>query len=123
MPLLALVFLPNIHGVFMSRLSLFMVLPFVGLLACTPAAKDDTQDSSGVPGLSGANLYRTYCSSCHAEDGTGTVQAPPLQDEVESESVESLIRTILEGDDDMEPVDVTQEEAEAIVDFLKNELF
>jgi mono/diheme cytochrome c family protein len=107
----------------MSRLSLLQVLPFVGLLACTPASKDDTQDSSSVPVVTGADLFRTYCSSCHAEDGTGTEQGPALQEEVERESVESLIRTILLGDDDMEPVDVTQAEAEAIVDYLKNELF
>ena len=106
----------------MSRLSLLMILPFAGILACAPASKDDTQDSSTVPPLSGADLYRTHCSGCHADDGKGTEEVPALLEEVEKESEESIIQIILQGDGDMEPVEVTQEEAEAIVDFIKNEL-
>jgi mono/diheme cytochrome c family protein len=107
----------------MSRITLALACSLLGLFSCTPADKTNTGDSGGEHIASGAELYRTYCSACHAENGTGTDQGPPLQNEVDEKSEADLVEIILQGDDEMEPVDVTQAEAEAIADFLKNELF
>lgn len=107
----------------MFRISLICACTLLGLLSCTPADKAGTGDSGSEHIASGADLYRTHCSACHGEDGNGGDQGPPLQEEIEEASNEDLVEVILLGDDDMDPVDVTQAEAEAIVDFLKNELF
>jgi mono/diheme cytochrome c family protein len=90
---------------------------------------DDTSESvdTAPPEFTGIELYEINCASCHGIDGTGPENGPDdgpdLQQEVENHSDAQLIDFILNGKGDMEPVDVTEEEAVKIVDYLRNELF
>jgi|GEM_PF-4524883 len=76
-----------------------------------------TGDDGGAP--DGASLYATYCASCHGASGEGAASGPPLESEVNRHTDEELIAVIQEGDGSMPAIDVTDEEAQAIVDFMR----
>jgi mono/diheme cytochrome c family protein len=90
---------------------------------------DDTSESvdTAPPEFTGVELYEINCASCHGIDGTGPENGPEdgtnLEQEVERHTDAQLIGIILNGEGDMEPVDVTEDEAVKIVDYLRNELF
>lgn len=87
----------------------------------TPTPTEDTSlptdDSSTTPGLDGAQLYADTCAGCHGADGHGG-SAPDLSRELGKTDAQ-LIEIILNGDGRMPPQDVTQEEAQAIVDWMR----
>lgn len=95
----------------------------VAIFACTPAEKDSLQETGDVHLASGQSLYGTYCSACHGESGNGSDQGPSLEEEVVENSEEDIVDVILNGDDNMEPVDVSEEEAAIIAAYVKNDLF
>jgi mono/diheme cytochrome c family protein len=71
----------------------------------------------------GQELYQIHCGDCHGIDGRGTDTGPDLKPELEHHSDAKIMDVILNGDGDMNPVPVTEEEATTIVDYLRNELF
>ena len=81
----------------------------------------DTNDSTGEDTASdGATLYATHCASCHGAQGEGG-SGPELEPQLHHTD-EDLVRFILEGRGEMAPIDVTEEEAIAIVAWIR-ELF
>jgi mono/diheme cytochrome c family protein len=106
------------------RLTLLNSLVFMACVACggdgttatdSPVATDS---SASTESQSGEELYLYRCSGCHGEDGGGTAAGPNIRNEL-GKSDEALIRVILEGEDDMDPVNVTEEEAQLIVDYMR----
>jgi mono/diheme cytochrome c family protein len=91
--------------------------------ACASADKDGLQETGDAHLASGKSLYGTYCSACHGETGNGSDQGPSLEEEVVENSEEDIVNVILNGDDDMEPVDVSEKEAAIIAAYVKNDLF
>ncbi len=89
----------------------------------TASSSDDTGSTTGTEDpLTGEELYRLHCASCHGEDGGGTSSGPGLAGEVSRHSDADLIGVILDGKHDMPAIDVTEDEAGQIVDYLR-ELF
>ena len=93
------------------------------IFACASEEKDSGQETGDVHLASGQSLYGTYCSACHGETGNGSDQGPSLEEEVAESSEEDIVDVILNGDDDMEPVDVSEAEAVNIAAYVKNDLF
>jgi mono/diheme cytochrome c family protein len=118
----------------MNRTVLLLLLT----LACGDTKDDDTEsdDTAADTGeyeleddvddddepLSGEELYAMHCASCHGATAEGTDDGPGLGHEVERHSDSDLVRVILDGDDDMPAIGVTEDEAQRIVDYLR-ELF
>ena len=115
----------------MFRLILVPVL----LLACKSEGPTDSVNETGLTEdtsepvdtapveLTGKELYEIHCTDCHGFDGRGTDTGPDLKPELEHHSDTKIMDVILNGDGDMNPVPVTEEEATRIVDYLRNELF
>lgn len=78
-----------------------------------------TAGDGGDTEASGAELYDMHCQVCHGSDGRGTPDGPDLAREVENHDDAFLVTVILEGKGDMEPVDVTPDQAQRIVDYLR----
>ena len=114
-----------------------LTLVLISTLACTPKGEDsaatddsaapaddsasDSADSGGEDtAVDGATLYATHCASCHGDQGQGA-SGPGLERELHHTD-EELVRVILEGKAEMSPVDVTEEDAYAIIAFVR-ELF
>jgi mono/diheme cytochrome c family protein len=93
------------------------------IFACASADEDSAQETGDVYLASGESLYGTYCAACHGETGFGTYQGPALAEDIGEISEEQIVDIILNGDDDMEPVDVSEEEAVRIAAYVKNDLF
>lgn len=85
------------------------------------SATDDSSaaDDTGELEMDGAVLYSTYCSPCHGDDGTGTNAGPNIIPELGRHDDSFITDVILNGHDEMEPVDVTAEQAQAIVDWMR----
>lgn len=75
---------------------------------------DDDDDTSGLDGMA---LYSTHCVACHGADGEGGVAPDPMTDVIPGATLESIMTQILEGGGFMGPVNVTDEEAEAIAQY------
>jgi len=110
-------------------------LLFLALLAC-PASPDSGGDTAtdtsndtaadtdtGVEeALTGAELYEAHCSACHGDDGTGVRnQGPNIVPELAKLSDEQIVEIILNGKgrNEMPAIGVTEEEAQRIVDFMR----
>lgn len=112
----------------MTRL-LLMSLLLAGCVGETDkdlATADDSGDDSTSPEDSpgppdGAALYGEHCARCHGEDARGGRGGPDLSVELRLSDAQ-LIAIILNGEDDMPPADVTEAEAQAIVDWLRANL-
>ena len=74
--------------------------------------EDPTADTQGK------QLYGTYCASCHGADALGTGLGPDLLEEVAEESDTELREVIQEGDDDMPPIPLTDEQANEVIAYL-----
>lgn len=90
--------------------------------AGTDGGTDGSTDGGTVTEVTGADLYADHCAVCHGEDARGTSSGPDLKREVENHNDDQIIRVILFGEDRMDPIDVTEDEAQMIVDYLR-ELF
>ncbi len=66
----------------------------------------------------GEELYTTHCAACHGADGNGSASGPGIVHELHHSDPE-LVAVILNGKGEMAPVAVTQEEAEAIVAYMR----
>ncbi len=85
-----------------------------------PDTDTDTDTATDTDtGPDGESLYGTHCEACHAADGTGSGVGPDITHELHH-SDEQLIQVILEGDGDMDPVAVSADEAQLIVDFMRS---
>lgn len=85
----------------------------------------ETGDDSGEVGElppTGEGLYAVHCERCHGADGDGTDDGPELGAGVGRHSDGQLVNTILNGEGDMPAIGVTDDEAQLIVDYLR-ELF
>ncbi|MES2641756.1 MAG: cytochrome c [Myxococcota bacterium] len=112
--------------------ALLPVVLSAALLGCTgPSDKDDTgaaadtdtdtdsdTDTDTDLGPDGAALYSANCSSCHGDSAEGTRSAPPLEGEMRLSDTQ-LVGIIRNGKEEMPAVDVTEEEALAIVGWLR----
>ncbi len=80
---------------------------------------DTDTDTGGAP--DGAALYAEHCAGCHGEDGTGTREGPDLTREIGRMTDEQIVQIILNGAgrDEMPAIEVTEAEAQAIVDFMR----
>lgn len=88
----------------------------------TDASETDTPsdtDATDTEALDGGELFSTHCSSCHGSDGTGTGNGPNIVGEVSRHSDEDIIDVILNGEDRMPAIEVTEEEAQLIVDWMR----
>ena len=98
---------------------------FLGLcLSCSGASSDSSTNpasDSGVSSAVGSDLYASHCSGCHGSAGEGADEGPELTHTAHKED-DQIIQVILEGKGSMQPVDVTESEAQRIVDHLR-ELF
>jgi mono/diheme cytochrome c family protein len=108
----------------MRTLLLAAVLP-LSLLACTGTSdKADTAEAADTDtdtAPDGAALFSANCASCHGESAEGTRTAPGLEREM-GLSDSQLIRIMQDGKEEMPAIEVTDTEAQAIVDWLR-ELF
>lgn len=99
------------------------------LAACNddPAPSTDdtdttpTDDTDTTPALDGEQLFADTCAVCHNTDGTGTGAGPDITREL-GKSDAALINIIRNGTGRMPGQSVTQEEAQAIVDWMKANL-
>ena len=82
------------------------------------ATETSAPADSGSGAQTGEDLYRLHCGACHGEQGEGTDQGPELS-HTSHKPDDKILSVILEGKGDMEPVDVSEEEAQAIVDHLR----
>ena len=69
--------------------------------------------------VEGERLYQMHCSVCHGVGGAGSSIGPDILEDVAEESVEDLVEVMLEGEDDMPAANVTPEEAQLIVDWMR----
>lgn len=90
--------------------------------ADTSAGTDTDTDTGPEPELTGAELYERHCSACHGADGTGVRnQGPNIVPELDKLSDQQIIDIILNGKgrNEMPPIAVTEDEAQRIVDFMR----
>ena len=113
-----------------------MTLPLaLSLLACA-AGTGGTADSTDTAGADtaadtagetaappdGETLYGDNCSVCHGDDGKGVRnQGPDIAREIGKLSDTQIIEIILNGKgrNEMPPIDVTEAEAQLIVDYAR----
>ena len=79
--------------------------------------QEDTEETEDEA-LNGEALYFMHCQSCHGDVGQGGSEQAIAHELHHSD--EDLIDVILNGDGDMAPVDVSPEEAQAIVDHMRS---
>ena len=80
---------------------------------------DTDSDTDTDPGLDGEQLYMDNCAECHGTDGRGTREGPDITGEVDRHDDAFLIGVIRNGRERMPAIDVTNEEAQAIVDWMR----
>lgn len=79
---------------------------------CVKATQDATKR------LAGQTLYGQYCAACHGAQGQGSQLGPKLWEEVAEESDRKLIKVILNGDDDMPPIPISEAQAKEVIGYL-----
>ncbi len=101
------------------------LVPLLVLFACgggkdgtDPVDSDTPEESDTPPALDGGELFGDVCAVCHAADGTGTAAGPNITGELRK-SDEQLIDIMRNGDGRMPAQDVSREEAQAIVDWMR----
>jgi len=95
-------------------------LVLVAAALCLSAACD--APSSGAGGAEGLSLFLDNCSQCHGAYAQGTDLAPAITEVAMDLSEDDLVDIILNGEGQMEPVDLDVEEAELIALYLADEL-
>ena len=78
------------------------------------------EDSDEPPEPTGEELYLQHCSACHGADGQGNANGPGITHELHHTDDE-LVRVILEGKKDMEPVEISEEDARTIVEWMREQ--
>lgn len=121
----------------MRHLALLLSIALTACTATPPDSAPDTAADTGLGGdtsadtdtdtgveevLTGAELYEAHCASCHGDDGRGVRnKGPDLTGEIGRMSDAQIIEIILNGKgrNEMPAIDVTEEEAQRIVDFMR----
>jgi len=81
---------------------------------------DDQSEDSGEPDfISGSDLYVMHCQVCHGSDAQGTSAGPNIVWEVLTEPADEIVEIIVEGEDNMPAIEVTEVQALRIVVWLK----
>lgn len=85
---------------------------------------DHTSDSDALPAdgpmLDGAALYTRLCAVCHGSNGEGvSPRGPAINREVRGESDRELRRLFATGEEDMPPIPMTDDEAAALIAYLR----
>lgn len=97
-------------------------MALIALWACTRTAPPDSPHDSPVDSepveLPGRALYFAECLGCHGTQGAGSDQAPSLADAM-SWSDEALIDVMVDGQGDMEARDISREDGQHIVDWMR----
>ncbi len=78
-----------------------------------------TDDTGTTGGLDGEQLFLTNCSGCHGTDAMGSNNGPPLDREVQMLSDNQLIGIMQNGEGRMPGIEVSVEEAQEIVNYLR----
>lgn len=78
----------------------------------------DSDTDMGSSGPDGGALYASTCAPCHGADGKGTKLAPNITRDL-GKSDQQLIGIMRNGREEMPPQNVTEEEAQAIVDWMR----
>lgn len=81
---------------------------------------DDSPVDSQVE-LDGAALFAENCARCHGDDARGSRSGPDLSREMRLSDAQ-ILRVIQNGEGDMPAIEVTEEEAQAIIDWLRETL-
>jgi mono/diheme cytochrome c family protein len=87
----------------------------------TPDSGGDTDTAPPVP-LTGAELYDEFCVGCHGADGRGVQnRGPGITSKIDEMSDQQIIDVILNGAgrNEMPAIPVTEEEAQRIVDYMR----
>lgn len=79
------------------------------------------EDTAVEPVEDGESLYADHCASCHGADGHGTSSGPDLVRELHHTD-EELVQVILNGKGDMAAVAITEEQAQMIVSWVRENL-
>ncbi len=66
----------------------------------------------------GEALYIGTCAPCHGEDGRGTGDYPDITGELDRTDSE-LIGIMIEGKDEMPPQPLSEDQAQAVVDYMR----
>jgi mono/diheme cytochrome c family protein len=77
--------------------------------AVEPLSFDTSVDAEQF--ASGEQLYTLHCAQCHDDDGGGTSEGPDLTVRLDTLSPAEVASVVVRGEDRMEPVDVTDDEA------------
>ena len=113
--------------------SILLAAAALSLLGCSD---DTTLDSSTADSASnttsdtdtdtdtdtdpdGAALYAQHCTWCHGADGEGTNNGPAITEDL-TLTDEEIVRIIQEGVDGMRGSNLTTEQAQAIVDWMRS---
>ena len=89
---------------------------------------DDDDDNGGGNngggnnggGGSGGDLYVQNCVSCHGQDGEGSGSAPALAGEIDTLTDSELTDIIMDGTGSMPASGLTEDEAQTLIDWLRN---
>lgn len=68
--------------------------------------------------MAGQMLYAQYCGTCHGDQGQGTTLGPELLEEVAEEPDDEILEVIQEGEDDMPPIAISEEQSRQVIGFL-----
>jgi len=92
---------------------------FTGLfVAC--GEKDESTESTGGDPTEGADLFATTCAACHGSDGTGS-SGPDLTSAVPSLDDDTIIDIILNGTGTMGAQNLTEDEANDVLAYMRQE--
>ncbi|WP_188206694.1 c-type cytochrome [Alkalibacillus aidingensis] len=98
--------------------TLFAVLfGFVLILAACGGGGDDGDASETA---AGEDLYQQNCAACHGGDLSGGA-GPSLENAGDDFDHDEVVSIILEGYGGMAPVDVSEDEASDIADFVTSQ--
>jgi cytochrome c5 len=97
----------------------------VDVRACDVPLADHASDGGVTapadgPMLDGAAIYTRLCGACHGANGEGvSPRGPAIDREVRGESDRDLRRLFAAGEDEMPPIPMTDDEATALIAYLR----
>jgi len=107
----------------------FLIIGVLALTGCTSATEKDVEKEAVIdPEIVGQAAYEQQgekltirnCSECHGKKLEGKI-GPPLDDVGSEMSAEQIKKAILEGIGTMPKQEVTEEQAEAMTDWLSKQ--
>ncbi|GEM_PF-5931224 len=105
----------------MFRIVFILSLVFV-FTACDDDAESDSSSATDTDGvIDAAAIFADKCAGCHGATLTGGDSGPDLNGRLGKEDAE-LVNSIIHGDDEMPPQNVTDDEAQSLVDYIRKTL-